>query len=141
MVTLNNEAIKEIRKIIEKEGNPFNAGEYIYEYINSIFPCDNLTFSIRATKESLKAILSKYPDTFVCGQIHYSMLEEVFEELGWIIDNNSFEHNGWQHDTWFDVLIPDKDIGYHISCSWAYPEVEMKKFNLDKNGNVSRTIN
>jgi hypothetical protein len=56
MVTLNNEAIKEIRKIIEKEGNPFNAGEYIYEYINSIFPCDNLTFSIRATKESLKAI-------------------------------------------------------------------------------------
>lgn len=32
MVTLNNEAIKEIRKIIEKEGNPFNAGEYLRIY-------------------------------------------------------------------------------------------------------------
>lgn len=89
MITLSAEAIEDIRDIIEKEGKFYDAGKYIYNYICTVPYCDNLTFSIRATRESLKAILSKYPDTFICGQIHYSILEEVFEELGWKINDYS----------------------------------------------------
>lgn len=139
MITLSTEAIANIRNIVEKEGKFYDAGKYIYNYINTVPYCDNLTFSIRATKESLKAILSKYPDTFICGQIHYSILEEVFEELKWKVDKDSFDHNGWQYDTWFDVIIPDKSIGYRISCSFADPKIEMEKFTLDKD-DVSRAV-
>lgn len=139
MITLSTEAIANIRNIVEKEGKFYDAGKYIYNYINTVPYCDNLTFSIRATKESLKAILSKYPDTFICGQIHYSILEEVFEELKWKVDKNSFDYNGWQHDTWFDVLIPDEGIRYHVSCSFADPKIEMEKFTLDKD-DVSRAV-
>ena len=140
MITLSAEAIADIRDIIEKEGKFYDAGKYIYNYIYTVPYCDNLTFSIRATKESLKAILSKYPDTFSCGQIHYSILEEVFEELKWRVDDYSFDHNGWQYDTWFDVLIPDEGIGYHVSCSFVYPEIGMEKFILSED-DVSRAIN
>lgn len=124
---------------IYKEKIEPNYNVWFYNYICTVPYCDNLTFSIRATRESLKAILSKYPDTFICGQIHYSILEEVFEELGWKINDYSFEHNGWQYDTWFDVLIPGKSIGYHVSCSFAYPEIGMEKFILDED-DVSRAV-
>lgn len=138
MITLSAEAIADIRNIVEKEGKFYDTGKYIYNYIYTVPYCDNLTFSIRATKESLKAILSKYPDTFNCGQIHYSILEEVFEELKWKVDGNSFGHNGWQHYIWFDVLIPDEGIGYHVFCGFVYPEIEMVKFALSED-DVSRT--
>lgn len=45
MVVLNNEAIKEIIYQIESEGNPSNAGEYTYDYINNKNPYENLTFA------------------------------------------------------------------------------------------------
>lgn len=128
MVVINNEAIKEIAYQIESEGNPSSAGEYIYDYINNKNPHENLTLALRSIKEDLKEILSHYPDTFILGQVHYSILEEVIEKLGWEIDKDSFDFNGWEHDTSFDVLIKDKGIGYHVFCSWADPRILFKKF-------------
>lgn len=93
MVVLNNEAIKEIIYQIEFEGNPSNAGEYIYDYINNKNPYENLTFAQRSIKEDLKEILSYYPDIFILNQIHYSVLEEIIEKLGWEINKNSFKFN------------------------------------------------
>ena len=31
-------------------------------------------------------------------------------------------------------------MGYHVSCSFAYPEIGMEKFILDED-DVSRTVN
>lgn len=128
MVVLNNEAIKEIIYQIESEGNPSNAGEYIYDYINNKNPYENLTFAQRNIKEDLKEILSYYPDIFILNQIHYSVLEEIIEELGWEINKNSFKFNRFK--IWFDVLI--KNIGYHVLYNCVNPEISFEKFSINK---------
>lgn len=130
MVVLNNEAIKEIIYQIESEGNPSNAGEYIYDYINNKNPYENLTFAQRNIKEDLKEILSYYPDIFILNQIHYSVLEEIIEELGWEINKNSFKFNRFK--IWFDVLIKNKNIGYHVLYNCVNPEISFEKFSINK---------
>lgn len=130
MVILNNEAIKEIIYQIESEGNPSNAGEYIYDYINNKNPYENLTFAKRSIKEDLKEILSYYPDIFILGQIHYSILDEVIEKLGWEINKNSFKFNRFK--IWFDVLIKNKNIGYHVLYNCVNPEISFEKFSINK---------
>lgn len=130
MVVLNNEAIKEIIYQIESEGNPSNAGEYIYDYINNKNPYENLTFAQRSIKEDLKEILSYYPDIFILNQIHYSVLEEIIEKLGWEINKNSFKFNRFK--IWFDVLIKNKNIGYHVLYNCVNPEISFEKFSINK---------
>ena len=130
MVVLNNEAIKEIIYQIESEGNPSNAGEYIYDYINNKNPYENLTFAQRSIKEDLKEILSYYPDIFILNQIHYSVLDEIIEKLGWEINKNSFKFNRFK--IWFDVLIKNKNIGYHVLYNCVNPEISFEKFSINK---------
>lgn len=130
MVVLNNEAIKEIIYQLESEGNLSNAGEYIYDYINNKNPYENLTFAQRSIKEDLKEILSYYPDIFILNQIHYSVLEEIIEKLGWEINKNSFKFNRFK--IWFDVLIKNKNIGYHVLYNCVNPEISFEKFSINK---------
>ena len=131
MVVVNNETLDLIKQDIDR-GNIVFAGSTIAQYIESKNPHENLTLALRSIKEDLKEILSQYPDEFIAGQLHYSLLEEVMKELGWEEDDNSFYHNGWEHDTWFDVLIKDKGIGYHVFCSWADPRVSFNKFIINE---------
>lgn len=130
MIVVNNETLDLIKQDIDL-GNIVFAGSTIAQYIESKNPHENLTLALRSIKEDLKEILSQYPEAFILGQVHYSLLEEVIEELGWEIDNNSFDSNGWEHDTWFDVLVKDKGIGYHVFCSWADPRTSFEKFTID----------
>lgn len=131
MVVLNDETLDLIKQDIDL-GNTALVGNTIAQYIESKNLHENLTLALRSIKEDLKEILSYYPDEFITGRLHYSLLEEVMKELGWKIDNNSFCYNGWEHDTWFDVLIKDKGIGYHIFCSWADPRVSFSKFKINE---------
>lgn len=131
MIVLNDETLDLIKQDIDL-GKVSSAGFLVAECVKNKNPHENLTLALRSIKEDLKEILSYYPDEFIAGQLHYSLLEEVMKELGWEIDNNSFCYNGWEHDTWFDVLIKDKGIGYHIFCSWADPRVSFSKFKINE---------
>lgn len=131
MVVINNETLDLIKQDIDR-GNTVFIGGTITQYIESKNPYENLTLALRSIKEDLKEILSQYPEVFIAGQLHYSLLKEVIEELGWKIDNYSFDFNGWDHDAWFDVLVKDKGIGYHVFCSWADPRVSFEKFIINE---------
>lgn len=131
MIVVNNETLDLIKQDIDL-GNTVFAGSTIAQYIESKNPHENLTLALRSIKEDLKEILSHYPDTFIAGQLHYSLLKEVIEELGWEIDKYSFDFNGWDHDAWFDVFTEDREIGYHVFCSWADPRVSFDKFIVNE---------
>lgn len=131
MIVVNNETLDLIKQDIDRDNMVF-AGSTIAQYIESKNPHENLTLALRSIKEDLKEILSHYPEVFVAGQLHYSLLEEVIEGLGWEIDNDSFDFNGWEHDTWFDVLVKDKGIGYHVFCSRVDPRVSFNKFIVNE---------
>lgn len=131
MVVINNETLDLIKQDIDR-GNTVFIGGTIAQYIESKNPYENLTLALKSIKEDLKEILSQYPEVFIAGQLHYSLLKEVIEELGWKIDNYSFDFNGWDHDAWFDVLVKDKGIGYHVFCSWADPRVSFEKFIINE---------
>lgn len=131
MVVINNETLDLIKQDIDR-GNTVFIGGTIAQYIESKNPYENLTLALKSIKEDLKEILSHYPEVFIAGQLHYSLLEEVIEGLGWEIDNDSFDFNGWEHDTWFDVLVKDKGIGYHVFCSRVDPRVTFDKFTINE---------
>lgn len=131
MVVLNNEILKQIDEL-GKAAQTSMIGDLVINYIGSKNPHENLTLALRSIKEDLKEILSHYPDTFIAGQLHYSLLKEVIEELGWEIDKYSFDFNGWDHDAWFDVFTEDREIGYHVFCSWADPRVSFNKFIVNE---------
>lgn len=132
MVVLNNEILKQIDELGRADQTSM-IGDLVINYIGSKNPCENLTLALRSVKEDLKEILSQYPDEFIAGQLHYSLIERVIKELGWEIDDDSYDFNGWDHDTWFDVLIRDRGIGYHVFCSWADPRVTFNKFKINEN--------
>lgn len=132
MVVINNEAIKEIAYQIESEGNPANAGEYIYDYINNKNPHENLTFALRSIKEDLKEILSHYPESFYFGQVHFNLLYEVFKELEWNIDFSNIDVNGWQYDVFVPIEVPNKEFYYELSCSWYNPYNYLEKRYIKK---------
>lgn len=131
MIVINNETLDSIKQDIDR-GHIVFIGSTIAQYIESKNPHENLTLALRSIKEDLKEILSHYPDTFIAGQLHYSLLEEVIEELEWEIDKGSFDFNGWDHDAWFDVFTEDREIGYHVFCSWADPRVSFNKFTINE---------
>lgn len=131
MIVIDNETLNLIKQDIDL-GNTVFVGGTIAQYIESKNPYENLTLALRSVREDLKEILSQYPDEFILGQVHYSLLEEAIEGLGWEMDEGSFDFNGWEHDTWFDVLVKDRGIGYHVFCSWADPRISFKKFIINE---------
>lgn len=133
MVVINNEAIKEIAYQIESEGNPSSVGEYIYDYINNKNPHENLTLALRSIKEDLKEILSHYPEDFYFGQVHFSILNEVFKELGWKVDYDNIVIIGLDYKVIID--IPNKEFYYQLSCSWYNPKNHLRKCYETKSNN------
>lgn len=126
MIVVNNETIELIKQDIDL-GNTVFAGSTIAQYIESKNPHENLTLALRSIKEDLKEILSHYPESFYFGQIHFSLLHEVFTEIGWKVDFTSMELNGWENDVTMIVEIPDKDFYYSLDCSWYNPFICLEK--------------
>lgn len=133
MVVINNEAIKEITLQIESERNLDSAGGYIYEYIRNKNTYDNLSFALKSIKEDLKEILSYYPEDFYFGQIHFSILNEVFKELGWQVVYDTIVTVGVDYKVVID--IPNKDFYYQLSCSWYNPKNHLRKCYEAKGNN------
>lgn len=129
MIVIDNETLNLIKQDIDLGNTVFIRGT-IAQYIESKNPYKNLTLALRSVREDLKEILSHYPDEFILGQVHYSLLKEAIEGLEWEIDKGSF--NRWEHDTWFDVLVKYRGIGYHVFCSWLDPRISFKKFIINE---------
>lgn len=126
MIVVNNETIELIKQDIDL-GNTVFAGSTIAQYIESKNPHENLTLALRSIKEDLKEILSQYPESFYFGQIHFSLLHEVFTEIGWEVDFTSIELNDWGNNVTMIVKIPNKDFYYQLSCSWYNPKSYLRK--------------
>ncbi len=86
---------------------------------------------LNAIKEGIKNSLLQFPDTIEFQHIHFSVLEEVLEDMGWELDWDSYDDNGWQHDFWIEVFVPDKKFYYLISGSWYYSETTFDKKHDD----------
>lgn len=85
-------------------------------------------------KEEVKQHLLQFPDKLTIENIHFSVIEKIIEELGWELDWDSFDSNGWQHDVDFIVKIPDKDFEYRLSSSWYYQDTCFYKVIPTNNG-------
>lgn len=138
MIVVNNETIELIKQDIDL-GNTVFAGSTIAQYIESKNPHENLTLALRSIKEDLKEILLHYPDMFIAGQIHYSMLEEVLRDLNWII--LSSEYNSQDCSIALTVETDKPDITYAIFIGLKRPflivnrihEIEDRNINIPDN--------
>lgn len=126
MIVLSNEIIAQIKEDIDLDNIVF-AGSTIAQYIESKNPHENLTLALRSIKEDLKKILSHYPESFYFGQIHFSLLYEVFKEIGWIVDFTSMTKSGWENNVTIRIEVPDKDFYYSLYCSWYNPFNRLEK--------------
>lgn len=131
MVVLDNETVDLIKQDIDL-GNIVFAGSTIAEYIQSKNPHENLTLALRSIKEDLKEILVQYPESFYFGQIHFSLLHEVIKELGWKIDFDNIEFNGWQYDVFVPIEVSNKEFYYELSCGWYCPGSYLEKRYIKK---------
>lgn len=87
-----------------------------------------------AIKKLVVDALLEYPDDFRVENIHFNFLEDILKSIEWVIDWDCFEPNGWQHDVWFDVKVPNKDFYYELEVSWYYPTSRFtKKYNNGQN--------
>lgn len=132
MIVINNETVNLIKQDIDL-GNIVFAGSTIAQYIESKNPHENLTLALRSIKEDLKEILSHYPEDFYFGQIHFSILNEVFKELGWQVVYNTIVTVGVDYKVVID--IPNKDFYYQLSCSWYNPKNHLRKCYEAKGNN------
>lgn len=126
MIVLNDETEKLIKQDMDR-GNIVFAGSTIAQYIESKNPYENLTLALKSIKEDLKEILSQYPESFYFGQIHFSILYEVFNELGWRPNFSNTKENGWAYDVFIPIDIPNKEFYYELNCSWFHPGSYLEK--------------
>lgn len=124
MIVVNNETLDLIKQDIDRDNMVF-VGSTIAQYIESKNPHENLTLALRSIKEDLKEILSHYPEDFYFGQIHFSILNEVFKELGWQVVYDTIVTVGVDYKVVID--IPNKDFYYQLSCSWYNPKNYLRK--------------
>lgn len=124
MVVLNNETVNLIKQDIDL-GNIVFAGSTIAQYIESKNPHENITLALKSIKEDLKEILSQYPESFYFGQIHFSILYEVFNELGWQVDFDAIKTSNLDYEVTVD--IPNRKFYYELNCSWFRPGSYLEK--------------
>lgn len=136
MIVVNNETLDLIKQDIDRDNIVF-AGSTIAQYIKSKNPHENLTLALRSIKEDLKEILSHYPESFYFGQIHFSLLYEVFKEMGWTVDFTSMNRSGWENNVTMIVKVPDKNFYYNLDCSWynSFSHLEKVYKNETKSNN------
>ena len=127
MIVINNETLELINDNINGCNVAAVTGKIITDYIKSKNPHENITLALRSIKEDLKEILSHYPEIAYFGQIHFDLLSEVIEKLGWKICKFSYG----VVDITMKVTIPNKNFGYYIISSGVEPFTEIRKF---KNG-------
>lgn len=132
MIVLNNETLKQIDELGKADQTPM-IGDLVINYIGSKNPHENLTLALRSIKEDLKEILSHYPEDFYFGQVHFSILDEVFKELGWKVVYNTILTIGVDYEVAIDV--PNKDFYYQLSCSWYDPKNHLRKCYEAKGNN------
>lgn len=132
MVVLNNECLKQIDEL-GKAAQTSMIGDLVINYIGRKNPHENITLALRSIKEDLKEILSQYPEDFYFGQIHFSILNEVFKELGWQVVYDTIVTIGVDYIVAID--IPNKDFYYQLSCSWYNPKNHLRKCYEAKGNN------
>lgn len=132
MIVLNNETLKQIDELGKAAQTPM-IGDLVINYIGSKNPHENITLALRSIKEDLKEILSHYPEDFYFGQIHFSILDEVFKELGWKVVYDTILTIGVDYEVSIDV--PNKDFCYQLSCSWYNPKNHLRKCYETKGNN------
>lgn len=132
MIVLNNETLKQIDELGKAVQTPM-IGDLVINYIGSKNPHENITLALRSIKEDLKEILSHYPEDFYFGQIHFSILNEVFKELGWQVVYDTIVTVGVDYKVVID--IPNKDFYYQLSCSWYNPKNHLRKCYEAKGNN------
>lgn len=127
MVVIDNETLGLIDQNIHGCNVASVTGKIVTDYIKSKNSHDNLTLALRSVKEDLKEILSHYPETFYFGQVHFNLLYEVFNEMGWEVDLASMDSTGWEYNVFMIVNIPGKDFYYHLNCGWFNPFNHLEK--------------
>lgn len=74
--------------------------------------------------EKLETALEHKEKEIILYNIHWAVIREVLDNLGF--KTGEIDTNGWQHDVWIQVWIPNTDYYYDVSCSWYYPETVFK---------------
>lgn len=124
MIVVDNKTLELIKQDVRR-GDMVFAGSTIAQYIESKNPFDNITLALRSIKEDLKEILLHYPETFVTGQIHYNVLEEVLKDLNWII--LSSEYNSQDCSMALTVQTNKPDITYAMFVGLKRPFLTIAK--------------
>lgn len=124
MIVLNDETEKLIKQDVDR-GNIVFAGSIIAQYIENKNSHENLTLALRSIKEDLKEILSHYPEDFYFGQVHFSLLNDVFIEMGWNVKYNTMKTLGCDYEV--TITIPNKDFYYKLLGNWFYSKSSLKK--------------
>lgn len=88
-----------------------------------------LNFYSDEIKEKLKKHLLDFPDKLTVNGIHFSVIEAIIKELGWILDWDSMDTNGWQHDVSCYIEIPNQEFKYYLDTSWYYSITNFIKEN------------
>lgn len=128
MVVIDNETEKLIKHDIDL-GNIVFAGNTIAQYIESKNPHENLTLALRSIKEDLKKILSMYPGYFYLGQVSFSAVEEVLNDLGWRIKEGKSDERRQEY-----LINAQDNIIYKVIVSYH-------NIIFEKQDYVDRTAN
>lgn len=112
MVVIDNETEKLIKQDVDR-GNIVFAGSTITQYIESKNPYENLTLALRSIKEDLKKILSMYPGYFYLGQVSFSAVEEVLNDLGWRIKEGKSDERRQEY-----LINAQDNIIYKVTVSY-----------------------
>ena len=84
--------------------------------------------AIIEVKKAFTEKLSRFPDKFFFGCIHYAIVEEAMKEVGFEPDwnNSDFNHSG-DIDYWVVFRSADKDFCYLLSGSTYCDRSEIEK--------------
>lgn len=86
-----------------------------------------LNFYSDEAKEDIKKYLQEFPDRLTINGIHFSVIESIINELGWRLDWDSMDTNGWQHDVSCYIEVPGQKFEYYLDTSWYYPTTRFIK--------------
>lgn len=90
---------------------------------------EKLTPAIVQTKEAFIEKLKLHPDKFYFGCIHYAIIEEAMQEIGFMPDWNCYNenHSGGDLDYWIVFRSYSADFSYLLSASLIEARAEIEK--------------
>lgn len=95
---------------------------------------DRLTPAIRRIKQEITKVLKQFPEYASFGSIPFETFREVLEQLGFEEDDD-WDYNGWEHDTWTKFHNHKEKITYRVYSSWYYSRVTLNKEEYDSGRN------